>query len=94
MANTTDVMATTVHGANPQNMVEKILRLRIYDSLFWKENCFALTAESLVDKSVELSHIGGTYVLSRPPLELRAVGAPCTVGFLWPSPTTRHQASL
>ena len=61
MANTTDPMAKSVHGTNSQNMVEKILRLRIYDSLFWKEHCFALTAESLVDKSIELAYVGGTY---------------------------------
>ena len=30
------------------------LRSRIYDSKYWKENCFALTAELLVDKAMEL----------------------------------------
>ena len=29
-------------------------RTRIYDSKYWKENCFALTAELLVDKAMEL----------------------------------------
>ena len=29
-------------------------RSRIYDSKYWKENCFALTAELLVDKAMEL----------------------------------------
>merc|ERR1712013_161094 len=41
--------------------VEKIIRSRIYDSKYWKENCFALTAELLVDKAMELRYIGGVF---------------------------------
>ncbi|KAK6104923.1 PRP38 family protein [Brugia pahangi] len=41
--------------------VEKIIRTRIYDSKYWKEECFALTAELLVDKGMELRYIGGIY---------------------------------
>lgn len=44
-----------------QNLVEKILRMKIYNSMYWKEHCFALTAESLVDKAVELKYVGGTF---------------------------------
>ena len=44
-----------------QNLVEKILRTKIYNTMYWKEHCFALTAESLVDKAVELHFVGGTY---------------------------------
>ncbi len=44
-----------------QNLVEKILRMKIYNTMYWKEHCFALTAESLVDKAVELHFVGGTY---------------------------------
>lgn len=36
-------------------------RSRIYDSQFWKEQCFALTAELLVDKAMELRYLGGVY---------------------------------
>ncbi|EFJ09470.1 hypothetical protein SELMODRAFT_427980 [Selaginella moellendorffii] len=61
MANRTDPAAKSVHGTNPQNLVEKILREKIHQSSFWKEQCFALTAETLVDKAMELDHIGGTY---------------------------------
>jgi pre-mRNA-splicing factor 38A len=43
MANKTDPFAKSVHGMNPQNLVEKIIRSRIYDSQYWKEHCFALT---------------------------------------------------
>lgn len=61
MANRTVKDAHTVHGTNPQYLVEKIVRSRIYESKFWKEHCFALTAELLVDKAVELRYIGGVY---------------------------------
>ena len=48
-------------------MIEKILRLKIYESMFWKEHCFGLTTESLVDKAVGLNHIGGTFGGQRKP---------------------------
>lgn len=66
MANTTARTAKHIHGTNPQFLIEKVIRSRIYDSNYWKEQCFALTAESLIDKAVELTHIGGTYGLQRP----------------------------
>lgn len=47
--------------------MEKILRLKIYDSLYWKEDCFGLTAETLVDKAMLLDHIGGTFGGNRKP---------------------------
>ena len=43
MANRTDPSAVTIHGTNPQFLVEKILRNRIYGANYWKEHCFALT---------------------------------------------------
>ncbi|XP_023320629.1 pre-mRNA-splicing factor 38A [Eurytemora carolleeae] len=61
MANRTVKDAHTVKGTNPQYLVEKIIRSRIYDSKYWKENCFALTAELLVDKAMELKFIGGVF---------------------------------
>jgi len=53
--------ATTVHGVNPQYLVETITRNRIYESRYWKEDCFGLTAELLVDKAMDIDHIGGTF---------------------------------
>ena len=44
MANTTDPLARSVHGTNPQNLVEKITRAKIYDMPFWKEKCFGVSA--------------------------------------------------
>ncbi|CAD7092315.1 unnamed protein product [Hermetia illucens] len=61
MANRTVKEARNVHGTNPQYLIEKIIRSRIYDSKYWKEQCFALTAELLVDKAMELRYIGGVY---------------------------------
>lgn len=42
-----------------QNLVEKILRTRIYDTVYWKQHCFGLTAASLLDKAVQLRSVGG-----------------------------------
>jgi pre-mRNA-splicing factor 38A len=67
MANRTDSSAISVHGTNPQYLIEKIVRLKIHGSQYWKEHCYALTAETLVDKAVELEYIGGTYGGSRKP---------------------------
>ncbi|XP_058803061.1 pre-mRNA-splicing factor 38A [Phymastichus coffea] len=61
MANRTVKDAKSVRGTNPQYLVEKIIRSRIYDSKYWKEECFALTAELLVDKAMELRYIGGVF---------------------------------
>jgi len=67
MANTTDASAADIHGMNPQNLVEKILRQRIYANAYWKEHCFALNEETLVDKAMELQYVGGTYGGNRMP---------------------------
>uniref|UniRef100_A0A8C8TUI1 Pre-mRNA-splicing factor 38B n=1 Tax=Peromyscus maniculatus bairdii TaxID=230844 RepID=A0A8C8TUI1_PERMB len=54
MANRTVKDAHSIHGTNPQYLVEKIIRTRIYESKYWKEECFGLTAELVVDKAMEL----------------------------------------
>ncbi|OCT85018.1 pre-mRNA-splicing factor 38A-like isoform X1 [Xenopus laevis] len=61
MANRTVKDAHSVHGTNPQYLVEKIIRTRIYESKYWKEECFGLTAELMVDKAMELKYVGGVY---------------------------------
>ncbi|KAF4314958.1 hypothetical protein BBO99_00009487 [Phytophthora kernoviae] len=72
--NSTDPSAQSVHGVNPQTLIEKIMRNRIYASIYWKEQCFGLTAETLVDKAVELQEFGGTFGVY-----LRLVGKPIDV---------------
>ena len=42
MANKTAKDARDVHGKDPQLLVETIIRTRIHDSLYWKEQGFAL----------------------------------------------------
>lgn len=67
MANRTDPAAKNIKGTNPQNLIEKILRNKIYQNTYWKEQCFGLTAETLVDKAMELDHLGGTHGGNRRP---------------------------
>ena len=50
-----------------QNLVEKIVRSKIYDALYWKEHCFALTAAGIIDKAVDLKCVGGTFGGTRRP---------------------------
>ena len=47
MANRTVKDAKSIKGTNPQYLVEKIIRTRIYDSKYWKEECFGLTCRSI-----------------------------------------------
>lgn len=61
MANVTDPLARSVHGTNPQNLIEYITRQKIYDSLYWKEECFGLSASDVATKAAELKTIGGTF---------------------------------
>ncbi|NXH25281.1 PR38A factor, partial [Myiagra hebetior] len=61
MANCTVKDVHSIHGTNPQHLVEKIICTRIYESQYWKEECFGLTAELVVDKAMELKYVGGTY---------------------------------
>ena len=48
----TDASASAVHGRDPQLLFEKILRARIYDTRYWKERCFGLNEETLLDEAV------------------------------------------
>jgi pre-mRNA-splicing factor 38A len=57
MANSTDPFAQAVHGTNPQYLVEKITRLKIYNCVYWKEQCFGLTAATIIDKAVALKYV-------------------------------------
>jgi pre-mRNA-splicing factor 38A len=43
------------------------VRSKVYQSIYWKEQCFGLTAETLVDKAMELGRTGGTYGGTRKP---------------------------
>lgn len=67
MANRTDKEAYSIHGTNPQNLVEYIIRQKVYQTTYWKESCFALTAETVIEKAVDLKAAGGTYGGARKP---------------------------
>jgi pre-mRNA-splicing factor 38A len=54
------------HGTNAQLLIEKILRERILESMFWKTKCFALSSETFVDRLVDLKAIGGHYSNQKP----------------------------
>jgi len=68
-SHTTDSDARNIHGTDPQYLIEKILRLKIHDSRYWKEHCFALSAETMVDKAVDLKYVGGTFGGNRQPTQ-------------------------
>jgi pre-mRNA-splicing factor 38A len=57
---------TVVRGQHPTHAIEKIIRERIFDSLYWKEKCFALNAASVLDLAADLTHIGGTFSNQKP----------------------------
>ena len=60
-ANSTAPEAHAVHGTNPQNLVERITRDKIYAMTYWKEKCFGVSAAALVDLAMEIREFGGVY---------------------------------
>lgn len=42
-------------------MVEAVVREKVYNSPYWKANCFGIAADSLVDEATKLTHVGGLY---------------------------------
>jgi pre-mRNA-splicing factor 38A len=67
MANVTDPLAL-IRGSDPQNLMEYIVRQKIYDSRFWKEECFGLSTADVLEKAAtSLQCIGGTFGGNRRP---------------------------
>ena len=58
-------------SAAAQNIssVELILRNRVFNSYYWKEKCFGLTSETIIDKILELKYIGGMNHSSNQPTD-------------------------
>ncbi|KAJ2356995.1 hypothetical protein IWW50_004400 [Coemansia erecta] len=69
MANRTASTAQSVHGTNPQYLIETTFRQRIYDSLYWKDQCFGLTVTGVMEKAAALTCIGGCFGASRKPTD-------------------------
>jgi pre-mRNA-splicing factor 38A len=44
-----------------QHSFDQMIRHRIFQSNYWKEQLFAITTDGIVDKAMELKYIGGTY---------------------------------
>jgi pre-mRNA-splicing factor 38A len=42
-----------------QNLIEYITRQKIYDAVYWKQECFGLAAEDVVDRAAALRAAGG-----------------------------------
>uniref|UniRef100_A0A2K6FUT1 Pre-mRNA-splicing factor 38B n=1 Tax=Propithecus coquereli TaxID=379532 RepID=A0A2K6FUT1_PROCO len=53
--------AHSIHGTNLQHLVEKFIRTRIYESNYWKDECFGLTADLVENKAIKLRFVGGVY---------------------------------
>lgn len=58
MANVTDPLVNQLSGSDPQNLMEYITRSRIYESRYWKEECFGLTVSDVLEKATALRCIG------------------------------------
>ena len=69
MSNRPDTNSKQVHGLNPQMLLETILRNKIYNTLYWKEKCFALNSETIIDRAMELQYIGVIYGGNKNPTE-------------------------
>jgi pre-mRNA-splicing factor 38A len=62
MANLTDPLIRSIQGSDPQNVMEYIVRQKIYDTRYWKEECFGLSAADVLEKAAaQLRCIGGSY---------------------------------
>jgi pre-mRNA-splicing factor 38A len=61
MANLTDPLANAVHGTDPQSLMEYITRQKIYDSRYWKEECFGLSAVNVLEKATKLQCVGASF---------------------------------
>lgn len=67
MANRTDVDAERVHGTDPQFLMEKLSRERIYASHYWRSSCFGASVADVVVLASELNHVGGLHGSARTP---------------------------
>lgn len=48
-------------------VIDKLTRHHIFNSRYWKEECFALNAETFIDKAVKIKYIGGLYSGTKKP---------------------------
>jgi len=63
------VSKRNVHGTNPQHLIERITLVKIWECRYWKEKCFGVNSEMLIDEATLLKFCGGTYGGLRKPCE-------------------------
>lgn len=51
----------TIHGVNPAFLIDKVVRERIQESRYYKEECFALDCATWCDRAVDVEYVGGTF---------------------------------
>jgi pre-mRNA-splicing factor 38A len=51
------------------SQVELILRNRVFNCYYWKDKCFGLTSETIIDKVLEIKYIGGMNHSSNQPTD-------------------------
>ncbi|KAG9394184.1 Pre-mRNA-splicing factor 38 [Carpediemonas membranifera] len=59
--NATPSYVVHVHGQDPQFLVDKIVRRKIYDCNFWKVYCTSLEQDTVIHRVLELFYVGGTF---------------------------------
>lgn len=55
-----------VHGVNPVLLIEKIIRERIQDLVYWKLNCFGIDILKFVEKAANLKIVTGANIHNNP----------------------------
>ncbi|EDR23447.1 pre-mRNA-splicing factor 38A, putative [Entamoeba dispar SAW760] len=53
--------------SGPERRLETILRNKIYNCEYWKQQCFTLTSETILDEIIKLHDFGGTYGILKKP---------------------------
>jgi pre-mRNA-splicing factor 38A len=55
------------HGVAAINLIDQIVRNKIYNCQYWKEKCYAIDEVSLIERAIQLKAIGGCYGPSKLP---------------------------
>lgn len=61
-----ELSRSTHNGINSMLLIEKIVRERVFDSLYWKQYCFNINAATILDRCLELNCVGAMENSGRP----------------------------
>ena len=61
MADIRKTLSYRALSSEPLSMISNIVKDRVYESRYWKERCFALNAETILDRAKALDCIGTTF---------------------------------